>query len=98
MPKRTLEEMCEERYDDEEVRAHVIESAEKAGTRELIEAGKCTLPTHKDARIAHHRATGKLGKSSREIALEHITKRQDERLVELESTVAKLMQSQPKAS
>lgn len=90
MPKRTLEQMCEERYDDEEVRAHVIESAEKAGTRDLIESGKCTLPTHKDARIAHHRATGKLGKSSREIALEQITKSQDERLAALEAKLAKL--------
>lgn len=96
MPKRTVEQMCDDLYDDEDVKKHVLEGVEKAGTRDLIEQGKSVLPRPKDARHAYHRATGKLGKSQRELALEEITKRQDERLAALESKLAALGQQPEK--
>lgn len=84
MPKvRTITQLCNDLYDDDDIKSAVMEDAKKAGTTERIESGELNLPGPQDAFHWHRRITGQT-----DIAEE--THRQIRRIAELEKAVASL--------
>lgn len=79
--RKTVEQLCEEEYNDPAIVKAILADVEKAGTRERIESGELVLPREADADIWHRRATGRLGTSA-----DH--QKALDRIAELEKTVA----------
>ncbi len=63
MAKKTLLQMCEELYDDPDIRAAIVADAGRAGTVAAIEKGLATLPTVQDAIHWHNRITGRINET-----------------------------------
>jgi hypothetical protein len=55
MKRKTIQELCDERYEDADLIAAIIADAERLETTERIESGELTLPHPTDAQIWHER-------------------------------------------
>ena len=58
MPKRRLADMVADRYEDPEVRQHVLGDVQRLGTMQQIESGELVLPTEQDAIHWYERKQG----------------------------------------
>lgn len=83
MPKRTIEQMIADKYDDEEVGQHILGQVKDANTADKIVSGELVLPSVQDATRHHQRATGKYASSEE-------GKQQLDRIAALEEKLAKL--------
>lgn len=92
MPKRTIEQMVADKYEDEEVGKHVLQQVKDANTADKIVSGELALPSVQDATRHHEKATGKYASTEE-------GKRQSDRLAALEAKLARMQEFQkPKKS
>jgi hypothetical protein len=82
--RKLLADICEELYDDAEVRQAVIDDANRLGHAAKIESGELVLPGEQDANHWHARLTGRIDETK-------IEREQRGRIKALEDAVAALI-------
>jgi len=83
MAKKTIHQLIDDMYDDDDVKATVLQSAIDNHTVERIEAGELVLPGTHDARAFHLRTIGTTESQLTD-------KAKEERIAQLEAKVAAL--------
>lgn len=80
---RTIEQMIEERYADNDVRDAILEDIAAQKTADRILSGELVLPSEHDARIWHNRVTGRVQMTDAE-------QRNNDRIAELERKLSEM--------
>lgn len=85
MPKKSIEDMVADKYQDEDVANHILQGVKDAGTADRILAGELVLPGEADALRNYQIATGTFAQTEQEAKLRDENNQLRERLDSIEA-------------